>query len=69
MRREFEITVYPDGTMRIERKGDSDDVCVQEVIPVRQVLGEVVDRRLKGSFGTTPTDVHTHTNDNHPHQH
>lgn len=69
MRREFEITLYPDGTMRIERKGDSDDVCVQEAIPVRQLFGEVLDRRLQGSFDTTHSHVHTHADHDRPHRH
>ena len=69
MRREFEIILYPDGTVRIERRSDSDDVCVQEVIPVREVLGDVLERKLKGSFGHAHGHVHTHEHGDEGHRH
>lgn len=60
MRREFEITIDPDGHVRIERKGDGDDVCVQEVLPIREVLGELTEQQVRGSFGHSHTHAHGH---------
>lgn len=72
MRKELEITIYPDGDVKIETIGIRGEACLQEVLPIQEVLGHVKERKLKGEFYEQETEVeiegHAHGGDAHHHR-
>lgn len=50
MRKELEIIIRPDGNVEIVTVGIKGAACLDEVKPIQQALGHVIDQRLTGEY-------------------
>ena len=53
-REEFEITIGPNGQIRVEVKGATGKSCLELTEFLEQALGDEVERKLKPEYYTKP---------------